>query len=218
MVSACSDASLRLHWCHSRARTSASPGMRPRQGKLCKELPISLFSLCCPAPHVPAQQRQRKPHQAANVRHDLPWTANQRDTQEASRRPNCKQHTRPVPATNRQAIGDCREQRCPRAEGGQRGSPRGSSPTTATPGPSRQRATADHPGPPRPRLPSHLLGSRTQSESSPPASAAAISSISNAAPAAAAMTPLPGRAPAPPRPVTMATAPRQPMPEARVAA
>lgn len=75
MVSACSDASLRLHWCHSRARTSASPDLLPRQGKLCKELPISLFSLCCPAPHVPAQQRQRKPHQAANVRHDLPWTA-----------------------------------------------------------------------------------------------------------------------------------------------
>lgn len=115
VVSAHCDASLRLRRCHSTARTSVSPELLPRQGKLCKELRsfISSFSLCCHAPSVPAQQRQRKPRQTAKVRRDLPWIACEASDclrtkgllrEEASLRPNCKQQRPPAPATNRQAI------------------------------------------------------------------------------------------------------------------
>ena len=69
VVSARYGASPRLRRCHSTAQTAVSPELLPRQGKLCKELSsfISSFSLCCQAPRVPAQQRQRRPRQTAKV-------------------------------------------------------------------------------------------------------------------------------------------------------
>lgn len=59
VVSAHYDASLRLYRCHSTAWTSVSPELLPWQEKLCREVwSFSLsFSLCCQAPHVPAQRR-----------------------------------------------------------------------------------------------------------------------------------------------------------------
>lgn len=222
MASASCDASLRSCWCHSTAQTSASPNVLSRQEKVCKGLQSFISSVTVVTAGTPLNlsSSDGRKTAAAGTRCGRPcllqghWWILAPIQAHNSCGGLCQAFlSSPLYSARRGRQGAGKEAarrgcgRGLRTSHLQGGAARGRRPITTA---SLGRPLQPHP---QPRLPSHLLGSRTQSESSRPASVAAASSSGSSI---AAMAPLPGT-PRAPRPVTMVTSLRPPIPAACVA-